>query len=131
MIETDSPQPQDVWDSFLKDWPIARLRKMTLRDYTAAGHDHTFTAWIERRLDKMGSIWGGSSFKFGIFSRRDKTPKPSGGGDSYTEDYGWYTKYGATPEAAFAKVKSIVVQPDGKQYIIVAAGDSLFAFYLQ
>ena len=58
----------------------------------------------------MGSIWGGSSFKFGIYSRKDKTSKPGGGGDSYTEDYAWYTKYGSTPEEAFTRVKSLVVQ---------------------
>lgn len=110
MIETNSPQLQEVWDSFLKEWPLTRLRQMKLREYTAAGQDRTFTAWIERRLDKMGSIWGGSSFKFGIFSRRDKTPKPAGDAASYTEDYAWYTKYGANPEDAFAKVRSIVSQ---------------------
>lgn len=110
MIETNSPQLQEVWDTFLKEWPLTRLRQMKLREYTAAGQDHTFTAWIERRLDKMGSIWGGSSFKFGIFSRKNKTPKPAGDAASYTEDYAWYTKYGASPEEAFAKVRSIVSQ---------------------
>lgn len=103
-------QLQEIWDAFLKEWPLERLRRMTLQEYTAVGQDHTFTAWIERRLDKMGSIWGGSAFKFGIFSRKDKTSKAGGGGDSYTQDYGWYTKYGSTPEEAFAKVKSLVVQ---------------------
>lgn len=63
MIDTNSLQFQEVWDSFLKEWPIARLRRMTLPEYTAVGQDHTFTAWMERRLDKTGSIWGGSSFK--------------------------------------------------------------------
>jgi 5-methylcytosine-specific restriction protein B len=102
----------ETWNAFLKEWPLERLRTMTLEDYTAAGRDHTFTAWIERRLDKMGSIWGGSSFKFGIFSRKDKTPKSksAGGGESYTDDYAWYSKYGSTPEEAFAKVKALVVR---------------------
>jgi 5-methylcytosine-specific restriction protein B len=49
-------------------------------------------------------------FKFGIFSRKNKTPKPAGDAASYTEDYAWYTKYGASPEEAFAKVRSIVSQ---------------------
>ena len=109
MIDTASPQPQQLWDAFLKEWPIERLRSMRLEEYTAVGQDHTFTAWIERRLDTLGSIWGGSSFKFGIFSRRDKTAKASGNGDSYTDKYGWYSKYGATPEDAFAKVKAAVL----------------------
>ena len=110
MNDTNSPQFQEAWDSFLKEWPIARLRRMTLSEYTAVGQDHTFTAWMERRLDQMGSIWGGSSFKFGIYSRKNKTPKAGGEGASYSEDYAWYTKYGASPQAAFAKVRSIVAQ---------------------
>jgi len=112
MTSDDLQQLQEVWDAFLKEWPLERLRKMTLQEYTAAGRDHTFTAWIERRLDKMGSIWGGSSFKFGVYSRKDKTPKTksAGGGESYTEDYAWYSKYGFTPEEAFEKVKALVGQ---------------------
>lgn len=101
---------QETWDSFLKEWPLERLRTMTLQEYTAAGRDHTFTAWIERRLDKMGSIWGGSAFKFGIYSRMDTTQRPNIAGRSYKNDYAWYSKYGSTPEEAFAKVKDIVVQ---------------------
>lgn len=102
-------QLQETWDAFLSEWPLARLRTMSLQDYSAAGQGRTFTAWIESRLDKMGSIWGGSSFKFGIYSRKDKTPKAGGGGASYTQEYAWYTKYGSTPEEAFAKVRSLVV----------------------
>ena len=103
-------QLQETWDAFLQEWPIERLRRMTLQEYSAAGEGNSFTAWIESRLDQMGSIWGGSSFKFGIYSRKDKTPKAGSRGASYTQDYAWYTKYGASPEEAFAKVRSLVVQ---------------------
>ena len=106
----DDLSHQDAWDAFLKEWPIDRLHRMTLPEYTAAGHDRTFTAWIESRLDKLGSIWGGSSFKFGIYSRKSKAPKAGGAGASYTEDYAWYSKYGSTPDQAFARVKSLVLQ---------------------
>lgn len=91
-MATDHQQIKDTWDAFLKEWPLERLRRMTLQEYSAAGQSDTFTAWIESRLDKLGSIWGGSSFKFGIYSRKDKTPKRGGRGDSYTQDYAWYTK---------------------------------------
>lgn len=101
---------QATWDAFLEEWPLSRLRRMKLQDYSAAGDSHTFTAWIESRLDKLGSIWGGSSFKFGIYSRKDKTKKANTNSDSYSKDYAWYTKYGDTPEKAFAKVKGLVVQ---------------------
>ena len=103
-------QLQETWDAFLLEWPLERVRTMTLPEYSTVGQGHSFTAWIESRLDQMGSIWGGSSFKFGIYSRKDKTPKPGSRSASYTQDYAWYTKYGASPDEAFAKVKSLVVQ---------------------
>lgn len=109
-MDKDLKELYDTWDAFLKEWPIERLRRMALKEYAAAGQDHTFIAWIERRLDKVGSIWGGSAFKFGIFSRKNKTPKTGGSGESYTQDYAWYTKYGSSPDQAFARVKSIVVE---------------------
>jgi len=109
-MEKDLRQVQEIWDAFLREWPLERLRKMTLQEYTAAGDSHTFTAWIENRLDKLGSIWGGSAFKFGIYSRKDKTPKSGSTSDAYTQDYAWYRKYGSTTEEAFAQVKALVVR---------------------
>ena len=109
-MATDLQELQNIWDAFLRQWPLSRLRGMTIQEYTSAGNTQTFTSWLESRLDKLGSIWGGSSFKFGIYSRRDKTPKGGGRGVSYTQEYAWYTKHGSTPEEAFSKVKSLVVQ---------------------
>ena len=48
-----------LWDEFIEAWPISRLKTMTLDEYIKAGSTETFTSWIESRLDKMGSIWGG------------------------------------------------------------------------
>ena len=97
-----------LWDEFLQQWPITRLRTMTLAEYSQVGSQDTLCYWLESRLDKMGSIWGGSAFKFGIFSRKDKSDKPGGGGDSYSANYAWYTKYGANETEAFARVRDIV-----------------------
>lgn len=97
-----------LWDEFLQQWPITRLRTMTLQEYSQAGSQDTLCYWLESKLDQMGSIWGGSAFKFGIYSRRDQTYKPDGGGASYSDTYAWYTKYGANETEAFAKVRDIV-----------------------
>jgi 5-methylcytosine-specific restriction protein B len=101
---------ENVWREFLAEWPLERLRSMTLPEYSHAGDSRTFTAWIESRLDQLGSIWGGSSFKFGIYSRKNKSSKSGGAGKSYSESYAWYSKYGSTPEEAFAKVRSLVAE---------------------
>lgn len=104
-------QPQYVlWDEFLSVWPASRLATMTLDDYSQAGSKDSFTYWIESRLDKLGSIWGGSSFKFGVFSRKDTEEKPSDTKLSYSDTHGWYSSLGTTADAAFQQVRGFVVQ---------------------
>ncbi|WP_461468031.1 McrB family protein [Melaminivora sp.] len=83
---------------------------MTLDDYSQAGSKDSFTYWIESRLDELGSIWGGSAFKFGVFSRRDTEDKPSDAKLSYSDTHGWYSSLGGSPQEAFEKVRGFVVQ---------------------
>ena len=99
-----------LWDDFLLLWPIERLAKMTLDEYSRAGSKDSFTYWIESRLDVLGSIWGGSSFKFGVFSRKNDNEKPTDAKLSYSDTYGWYSSLGATAAEAFEKVKAYVVE---------------------
>lgn len=98
-----------LWQEFLQAWPLERLRTMSLSDYTAAGDKETFTYWMESRLDEYGSIWGGSAFKFGIYSRNDTTEKDGDTSLAYDAQYGWYRKFGDTPHAAFEVVRGHVV----------------------
>jgi 5-methylcytosine-specific restriction protein B len=100
---------ETVWDTFLAEWPLERLRTMTLADYTQAGHKHCFTNWMESGLDQYGSIWGGSAFKFGIYSRNDATPKDGDTALAYDDSYGWYRRFGETHDAAFETVRREVV----------------------
>ena len=62
-------QQYALWDEFLSVWPASRLATLTLDEYSKAGSKDSFTYWIESRLDEMGSIWGGSSFKLGPVRR--------------------------------------------------------------
>ena len=99
-----------LWDKFLEKWPLSKLPTMTLEDYSKVGDSDTFTAWMEQRLDVLGSIWGGSAFKFGIYNRNNLVAKDPVGGRVYGDAYAWMAKYGATPEEAFNKVRSLVIQ---------------------
>ena len=99
-----------LWDEFLTVWPASRLATMTLDDYTQAGSKDSFTYWIESRLDEMGSIWGGSAFKFGVFSRKNLEARESAENRSYSDTHGWFSSLGATADEAFAKVRGFVVQ---------------------
>ena len=101
-----------LWDEFLADWPISRLREMGLEEYTKAGSTATFTYALEAKLANLGSIWGGSAFKFGIFSRdpngklKDYNPNSKQIG---TNEYAWYRKFGLTKDAAWNAVKEKIV----------------------
>jgi len=98
-----------LWDEFLLAWPIERLKKMSLGDYTSTGEVNTFTYWMENRLNEMGSISGGSSFKFGVYRRLDANQGVNDRIRSYLAEYAWLTSLGQTAEDAFTKVRSYVV----------------------
>jgi 5-methylcytosine-specific restriction protein B len=97
-----------LWNEFLEVWPIHRLESMTLDKYSSAGSKDTFTYWIESRLDQLGSIWGGSAFKFGVFSRKDTESKVNGDKLSYSDTHGWYSGFGSSAEEAFQKVRDCI-----------------------
>lgn len=99
-----------LWDEFLKVWPASRLATMTLDEYTQAGSKDTFTYWVEARLGELGSIWGGSAFKFGVFSRKNTEDKSSDSKLSYSDTHGWYSSLGATAGEAFEKVRDFIAQ---------------------
>ncbi|WP_101101245.1 McrB family protein [Macromonas bipunctata] len=99
-----------LWDKFLSKWPVSRLESMTLDEYSLAGSQDSFTYWIESRLDKMGSIWGGSSFKFGVYSRRNTEHRENDNTRSYSPTHGWLTSLGETAEVAFEQVRCSIVQ---------------------
>ena len=103
-------EDQSAWDAFLAEWPLERLRTMALDEYTRAGDKHCFTNWLESGLDQYGSIWGGSAFKFGIYSRNDTAPKAGDSSRVYDDEYGWYRQFGDTAEDAFKAVREEVVR---------------------
>ncbi|MEP6906601.1 MAG: AAA family ATPase [Pseudoxanthomonas sp.] len=82
---------------------------MTLAEYTQAGDKHCFANWMESGLDQYGSIWGGSAFKFGIYSRNDTKPKDGDTALAYDDRYGWYRRFGETHDLAFETVRREVV----------------------
>lgn len=105
----NSQEKYAIWDDFLKEWPVERVRSMTLEEYTKVGSKDTFTHWLESKLDSMGSIWGGSSFKFGVYSRKDTKQVKSDSMRSYNDDYGWYTSRGSTPQEAFENIRQDII----------------------
>ncbi len=95
-----------LWSDFLEVWPTDRVRSMSLEQYTNPNRDDAFIYWLEKKTEGLGSIWGGSAFKFGIFRRDKKDPKAPKGGRIWGDEYAWMDKYGETAEVAFATVRS-------------------------
>ncbi|WPB57370.1 AAA family ATPase [Xylophilus sp. GOD-11R] len=98
-----------LWSEFLAQWPIERLQTMAPEEYSKAGDKDCLTYWLEKRTEALGSIWGGSAFKFGIYGRKDQTPKTGTDGVQYGTEYAWATKYGASAQQAFETVRALVV----------------------
>lgn len=97
---------------FQQKWSLERVQNMTLDEYTSIGGSNRddFCYWLESKLDKIGSIWGGSAFKFGIY-RCNKIEKDRiEGKRKYESGYAWLMKYGDTKEQAFATIKSKIIE---------------------
>lgn len=113
-MKLDTIKSTALWNSFLGRWPLEKLESMTLSEYTRVIGDtkegDSFTYWLESKTEDIGSIWGGSSFKFGIYERGNRIPKTNSRGRIYGSEYAWYDKYGASPEMAFEAVKREVIK---------------------
>lgn len=98
-------EKNELWDSFLQEWPLERLQSMSLEEYTNLNREDSFCFWLESKTTGLGSIWGGSSYKFGIY-HRSKSAKVDSRSEYKTEgNYSWVLKFGESKEAAFSAVR--------------------------
>lgn len=100
----------NLWDEFLESWPVDRVKKMTLKEYTEAGNPDAFTHWVEFRTKPLATISGTSSFIFGIYSRKDQSNKNNTKNHIYEDQYAWRSAYGETKEQAFSHVKTEIIK---------------------
>ena len=101
---------QNLWDEFLVNWPLEKVRSMTLEEYSKSGDQNNFTYWIERKTKPIANILGGSSFKFGIYHRSATDDIENNKGKIYQDDYAWLEKYGDSKESVFNEVKKRIIQ---------------------
>lgn len=93
-------------DDFREKWPLENLKDMTLDDYTNLNASDSFCFWLESKTSELGSIWGGSAYKFQIYRCRTE-PKLRTGQQSDAK-YAWNSKHGNTKEDVFKEVKAAV-----------------------
>ena len=93
---------------FLETWPLSRLETMQLDEYTNLDKSTSFCYWLEARTTDLGSIWGGSSYKFGIYRKNSQETDTR---TNYKTDgtYAWHSKYGSDAYNAFLEVKKLIV----------------------
>lgn len=101
-------EQQNLWDSFLKRWPLEKLKEITLDQYVSVDDQDTFTYWLETKTRPLGSIQGNTSAKFGIYKRGGEGKIQSGIGHGDT--YSWRTKYGDNEEMVFEYVKQSLLK---------------------
>ncbi|MDU8886311.1 AAA family ATPase [Yeosuana sp. MJ-SS3] len=108
-ISKDIQKLYDLKNAFLKEWPIDRLKSMTLEEYTNLDKETSFCYWLEAITSDLGSIWGGSAYKFGIYKRRELES------DNYNKrrksdgEYAWYGKYGDTKDEVFENIRKNII----------------------
>lgn len=95
------------YNSFQERFPIEKLEEMTLEEYTNLDRSDSFCYWIESRTGSLGSFWGGSSFKFGIYRYKNR---PSDTRVVSDDKYAWYRLLKAeTAQDAFYRIREIIV----------------------
>lgn len=56
-----------LYKTFQEKFPLETLKDMPLEKYTNLNKDDSFCYWLESKTRDLGSIAGGSSYKFGIY----------------------------------------------------------------
>lgn len=104
----NSLEAKELYYAFQKQFPIEKLRTLSIEEYTNNERENSFCYWLESKTEKLGSIWGGSAYKFGIYKASGEI-KPS---NKTLNDgiYAWYRKYGNTREEAYKKVLSNIIK---------------------
>lgn len=100
---------KQLYKQFQEAFPIGSLKDMPLDKYTNLNKDDSFCFWLESRTHHLGSIWGGTSYKFGIY-KYNKRPNENDSRITFDDNYAWYSKYDkTTPGEAFDVVRDTIV----------------------
>lgn len=94
---------------FLNYWTLDRLQNMTLEEYTDTKRENSFCYWLEHLTRDLGSIVGGSSYKFGIYKMGATSKTESATNRTNDGVYAWHTKYGQTKEDAFTSIRNLIL----------------------
>ena len=95
--------------NFLEYWTLEKLQNMTLEDYTDTERENSFCYWLEHITRGLGSIVGGSSYKFGIYKMGATSKTEPATNRDNNGVYAWHTKYGLNAIDAFNSIKKLII----------------------
>lgn len=99
-----------LYQEFQANFPLESLETMPLDRYTNLNRSDSFCFWIESRTEPLGSFWGGSSYKFGIYKYQN-TPSSKDVRIQWDDSYAWYAKYNAqSHDEAYDIVRKAIVR---------------------
>lgn len=101
-------EAKEIYNDFQNQFPIERLKNLSIEEYTNLNREDSFCYWLETKTESLGSIWGGSAYKFGIYKASGEI-KPS---NKTLDDgvYAWYKKYGDTRDKAYQTILSNIIK---------------------
>lgn len=104
----DNPVLDRLYEDFNNRFPITTLKSLTLEEYTNLKevNDDYFCTWVERKMQRLGSIQGATSLKFGIY-RYNQAPKLECKRD---DQYAWRSDLGESCLEAFKNIRKKIVQ---------------------
>lgn len=99
-----------LYKTFQEKFPLETLKDMPLEKYTNLNKDDSFCYWLESKTRDLGSIAGGSSYKFGIYKYQNK-PLESDARIQSDDEYAWYAKYGtSTAQETYNHVLDAIIK---------------------
>ena len=105
----DNQTLYDLKNSFLAEWPISRIKEMSIEEYTNLNKT-SFCYWLEQKTNALGGIRGGSSYKFGIYHMGEGSTTKPHKNRNHDSTYAWFKKYGNTKEEVFESIKGIILK---------------------
>lgn len=104
---------KELYKQFQETFPIKYLKDMPLEKYTNLKNvdgDESFCYWVEIKTRDLGSIKGGTSYKFGIYKYM-KGKRPDDTIVQSDDTYAWYKWYNKeTAQEAYTFVRDAVVR---------------------
>lgn len=100
---------EELYNDFNEQFPLENLKDITLDQYTNLDKT-SFCYWLEAKTEALGSIWGGSSYKFGIYKRDNTIKVDTRLAYKSNGVYSWVGKYGNTAQEVFEKIRFIIYE---------------------